>query len=245
MLNKNVLLKVSKESIKLDNKFNNRFFSKDIFKDISKIKIKNKNIYVVIEGEEVNIKLLKVPKVTKWNLNYLIKNELIFLYGKKADNIFYTYTIWDEDEEEREVLVFCVNSNKLNSIENVIKNNKLKSVKLIQFTIINYLKNKVDDKDYILIFKDEDKIYFLGISNEKLIANRIIENNIGDEFLIDIFNYTIAKMKTFNIKANNVYGINFNKTDVIKYIEHNAYKYINLQNISKNKIIECFSIKRK
>ncbi|WP_231272406.1 hypothetical protein [Clostridium botulinum] len=52
-------------------------------------------------------------------------------------------------------------------------------------------------------------------------------------------------MKTFNIKANNVYGINFNKTDVIKYIEHNAYKYINLQNISKNKIIECFSIKRK
>ncbi|WP_231272407.1 hypothetical protein [Clostridium botulinum] len=175
MLNKNVLLKVSKESIKLDNKFNNRFFSKDIFKDISKIKIKNKNIYVVIEGEEVNIKLLKVPKVTKWNLNYLIKNELIFLYGKKADNIFYTYTIWDEDEEEREVLVFCVNSNKLNSIENVIKNNKLKSVKLIQFTIINYLKNKVDDKDYILIFKDEDKIYFLGISNEKLIANRIIE----------------------------------------------------------------------
>ncbi|MCD3353120.1 hypothetical protein G8V09_04380, partial [Clostridium botulinum D/C] len=232
MLNKNVLLKVSKESIKLDNKFNNRFFSKDIFKDISKIKIKNKNIYVVIEGEEVNIKLLKVPKVTKWNLNYLIKNELIFLYGKKADNIFYTYTIWDEDEEEREVLVFCVNSNKLNSIENVIKNNKLKSVKLIQFTIINYLKNKVDDKDYILIFKDEDKIYFLGISNEKLIANRIIENNIGDEFLIDIFNYTIAKMKTFNIKANNVYGINFNKTDVIKYIEHNAYKYINLQNIS-------------
>ncbi|MCD3299227.1 hypothetical protein, partial [Clostridium botulinum] len=198
MLNKNVLLKVSKESIKLDNKFNNRFFSKDIFKDISKIKIKNKNIYVVIEGEEVNIKLLKVPKVTKWNLNYLIKNELIFLYGKKADNIFYTYTIWDEDEEEREVLVFCVNSNKLNSIENVIKNNKLKSVKLIQFTIINYLKNKVDDKDYILIFKDEDKIYFLGISNEKLIANRIIEHNIGDEFLIDIFNYTIAKMKTFN-----------------------------------------------
>ncbi|AEB75922.1 hypothetical protein [Clostridium botulinum] len=245
MLNKNILLKVSKESIQLDNKFNSRFFSKDIFKDISKLKIKNKNIYVVIEGEEVHIKLLKVPKVTKWNLNYLIKNELIFLYGKKADNIFYTYTIWAEDEEEREVLVFCVISNKLNSIENVIKNNKLKSVKLIQFTIINYLKNKVNDKDYIVIFKDEDKIYFLGISNEKLIANRIIENNIEDEFLIDIFNYTISKMKTFNITANNVYGINFNKTDVIKYIEHNSYKYVNLQNISKNKIIECFSIKRK
>ncbi|KEH97231.1 hypothetical protein [Clostridium botulinum] len=245
MLNKNILLKVSKESIQLDNKFNSRFFSKDIFKDISKLKIKNKNIYVVIEGEEVHIKLLKVPKVTKWNLNYLIKNELIFLYGKKADNIFYTYTIWAEDEEEREVLVFCVISNKLNSIENVIKNNKLKSVKLIQFTIINYLKNKVNDKDYIVIFKDEDKIYFLGISNEKLIANRIIENNIEDEFLIDIFNYTISKMKTFNITANNVYGINFNKTDVIKYIEYNSYKYVNLQNISKNKIIECFSIKRK
>lgn len=245
MLNKNVLLKVSKESIQLDNKFNDKFFNKHIFKDISEINIKNKNIYIVIEGEEVHIKLLKIPKIPKWDLNYLIKNELIFLYGKKANNIFYTYTIWNEDKEIREVLVFCINSNKLNSIENIIKNNKLKSVKLIQFTIINYLKSKVSHKDYILIFKDEDKIYFLGISNEKLISNRIIENNIEDEFLIDIFNYTIAKMKTFKIIANNVYGINFSKKDVIKYIQHNSYNYVDLQNISKNKIIEYFSIKGK
>ncbi|MCD3256223.1 hypothetical protein G8T60_05665, partial [Clostridium botulinum C] len=57
MLNKNVLLKVSKESIQLDNKFNDKFFNKHIFKDISEINIKNKNIYIVIEGEEVHIKL--------------------------------------------------------------------------------------------------------------------------------------------------------------------------------------------
>ncbi|QGU95139.1 hypothetical protein GOM49_08575 [Clostridium bovifaecis] len=132
-MRKSMVLKVSHDYVKslefsnkvpIDERLNYKSFV-----DVEKfnINLKNRKIYIIIEDEEVHIKHLKLPNIkSKWNLNSIIKNELIFLYGKKSEKIFYTYTILDQGEKELEVLVFCIYCDKLDCLEQYINNNKVK-----------------------------------------------------------------------------------------------------------------------
>ncbi|EDS77951.1 putative conserved protein [Clostridium botulinum C str. Eklund] len=247
MLNKNIFLKVSEEGIQIKNK-NLRLKHKGInpLKDIEGIKIKNKNVYIIVEGEEVHIKLLKLPKVSKWDLNSLIRNELIFLYGRKANNIFYTYTVLNETIEDIDVLVFCMNLKDVKALEKIISDNKIKKINIIQFNMLNYFKSYIKDKTYILIFKDENKIYFLGITYENLVANRIVnlESKNYEYFLMEGFNYCVNRIEKFTKGLENIYYVNFKEEEKDLYMQNHIYKYKDLGSVDKTKILQYFSIKR-
>lgn len=246
MFNKNVFLKVSEEGIEMNNK---HLTHKNInpFKDITGIKIKNKNVYIIVEGEEVHIKLLKLPKVSRWDLNSLIKNELVFLYGKKANNIFYTYTILNETREDIDVLVFCMNLKDVKDLENIINNNKIKKINIIQFNMVNYFKNHIKDKTYILIFKDKNKVYFLGVTYENLVSNRVVNLNSEncEYFLMESFNYCIDRLEKFSGGVKNIYYVNFEEEEKEIYMQNDKYKYTDLGYVDKTDIVKYFSIKRK
>lgn len=237
MLNRNISLEVSKKGINIEGK------SKSKYKDIKSIRVKHKKIYIKVKEEEIHIRLLKIPRVNKYNIEKVIQNQLIFTYGKDAEDIVYTYDIWNEEKNEIEVIIYCVKSYRLNSIKSIVEKNKLKSIEFVQISMLNNLKDKINNKEYVLIMKQENYIYFLGVGDEKLISNRIVECNCNNENLIEVFKYTISKMGTFNIVPKVVYEIDFEEDSLIKYLEKNRYKYISLKNKDKSNVVDYFRSK--
>ena len=160
---KNIFLEVSKQ------KFSSVEFSKHVifnkvynidnentyYKDVTNVKdfqinIRNKNLYVLVEGETVYIRLVTLPKVKKYLVNDMIKNELRYYY-KDIDHISFTYKLIKEDKTNMEILVFCLKGNNLDILENSVHNNvKLKKVNLIQFCFKNFYSSKINEKNYII-----------------------------------------------------------------------------------------------
>ena len=68
--------------------------------------IRNKNLYVLVEGETIYIKMITLPLVKKYLINDLIKNELRYYY-KDIDHIAFTYKLIKKDKFNMEILVFC------------------------------------------------------------------------------------------------------------------------------------------
>ena len=139
-----------------------------------KIDIKNKNLYVLVEGETVYIKKVTLPIVKKYLINDMIKSELRYYY-KDINNIAFTYKLIKKDKSNMEILVFCLKGNNLDILENSISNNlNLKKVNLIQFCFKNYYASKINVKNYIFVFYYNKNLYFLICCNNEIVANNII-----------------------------------------------------------------------
>ncbi|MBU3142200.1 hypothetical protein [Clostridium sp. CF012] len=158
------------------NKVYNISYGNIYHKDTPNIKdfvmdIKNKNLYVLVEGETIYIKMVTLPLVKKHLISDLIKNELRYYYND-IDHISFTYKLINKDEFKMEILVFCLSGNNLDILENCIDNNiNLKKVNLIQFCFKNYYCNKINEKDYILVFYYNCILYFLICHNDEIVAN--------------------------------------------------------------------------
>ncbi|MGH4050444.1 MAG: hypothetical protein ACREVX_03685 [Clostridium sp.] len=140
-----------------------------------RIDIKNKNLYVLVEGEAVYIKMVTLPVVKKYLINDMVKNELKYYY-KDIKNIAFTYKLIKQDKSNMEILVFCLKGNNLDILENSITNNvNLKKVNLIQFCFKNYYASKISVKNYIFVFYYNHNLYFLICCNNEIRANNIIK----------------------------------------------------------------------
>ena len=179
------------------NKVNNSFEKSAYYKENEKIKdfkvdIKNKNLYVLVEGETVYIKIITLPLVKKYQINEMIKNELRYHY-KEIDHIAFTYKLIKEDKFNMEILVFCLKGNNLDILQSCIDNNiNLKGVNLIQFCFKSYYSNKIHEKNYILAFYYNFNLYLLICNNNEIMVNNIINvketlpfkfSNVMNEFL--------------------------------------------------------------
>jgi hypothetical protein len=249
----NMLLEVSTQRISgrefskgiFVNKLGNISDEPDYYKNIGsmkdfKVDIKNKNLYVLVEGETVYIKLLTLPTVKKCLINDLIKNELRYYY-KDIGHIAFTYKIIKKDKINMEILVFCLKGNKLNILESSIDNRvNLKKINLIQFCFKNYYSKKILEENYILIFYYNCNLYFLLCYNDEIVANTIVYT---DDFKLSNFKsqmnefleqYNIyakaskkiyyANIEEFNISEFNYLGLPYEvlgslkKDDLLKYI---------------------------
>lgn len=179
------------------------------------IDIKNKNLYVLVEGEAVYIKLINLPSVKKHLINDMIKNELRY-YFKEIEHIAFTYKLIKEDKSNMEILVFCLKGNNLDILENCIDNNiNIKKVNLIQFCFKNYYSSKIKQVNYILVFYYNYNLYFLICHNDEIVANDIINvkelllfkfSNVMDEFLEHYNDYAKVCKKIYyaNIEELNI-----------------------------------------
>ncbi|KYH29803.1 MULTISPECIES: hypothetical protein [Clostridium] len=253
-MGRNMLLTISKEYIKTL-EFNNKFlknkkidYESMLNEEKINVNFKNRNVYIIIEGEEIYIKYLKLPNIkNKHSLNSIIKNELIFMYGKKSENIFYTYTILNEENNELEVLVFCIYCDKLSCLEKCINDNRVKKINLIQFCFLNYFEKRIEEKDYVFLFRFNNSLYILGVMKKRMIANRIInEVDCNYDLIVDGLDYVLHKLDQYNGKVSKIYSANFNDKEFIDYINNlMKYKYVDLGSLSSNKMIEYFTITRK
>lgn len=140
----------------------------------------NKNLYLVIYDEEIYIKRFNLPKAEGELLYNLVKNELSFSLGN-INNILFDYKVTTHSNSSIEVIVFYINSQKIAFMkENKCFKNIVK-ITLIQFAMKRYYKKNIREDNYIMVFIYEKALYLLGINENNLVANLIIENFYGEE----------------------------------------------------------------
>lgn len=252
-MNRDIILQISNKSIqkvdytKIGLIKSDYTLNRTVMNSIEDIKlnIKNKKLFLIIEDEEIHIKYLNVPKVESNDLGLIIENRLKYLYGKKSEEIFYTYIICKENEKELDVLVFCVNCEKLSGLTILNSNYRICKITLIQLCFFNYYKRFIVDKDYILIFKYSNNIYLIAAIGEKIIGNRIIEENYISSIENDI-SYMFHKISNHKGSANKVYYVNFHSDEILNYVSSaQKYELVDLGCISDDKILEYFIINRR
>ncbi|MBZ9688018.1 hypothetical protein G9F72_016930 [Clostridium estertheticum] len=207
------------------------------------INIRNKNLYVLIEGETIYIKMVTLPLVKKHQINDLIKNELRYYY-KDIDHISFTYKLIKKDKFNMEIMVFCLSGNNLNILESCIDNNiNLKKVNTIQFCVKSYYCNEINEENYILGFYYNCILYLLICHNNEIVANTIIRvvdlllfkfSYAMNEFL-DKYNDHAKLCKT--IYYSNVEGLN------IEEFQYPTLPVVILRNLKRDDLVKYIIIK--
>jgi len=189
---------------------------------------------VIIEGEELFINLITLPKVKNSRLYDLVKNELLYKFNK-LENIIFDYEIIKETEEAVEVVVYCVNIENFSILkkENYNQSNFIK-INMLQNFIKGYLSSSIKDEDYYLAFRYKREVYFLVVAKKNIIANKVVKINkgnvnISEEFITFINNYNedlkyINKIYTMDLTITNAQLKNF---IVVKLIDLNCRDFIN------------------
>ncbi|MBW9156296.1 hypothetical protein LGL55_02315 [Clostridium tagluense] len=253
---RNMLLEVSAERIsgigfsknRILNRVNTIACGNTYYKDTLNIKdfemdIKNKNLYVLVEGETVYIKMITLPLVKKHLINDLIKNELRYYY-KDIEHISFTYKLIKKDKFNMEILVFCLSGNKLNVLESSIDNNiSLKKVNLIQFCFKNYYCNKIHEKNYILVFYYNDILYFIICNNDEIVANTIVR---VVDLLLFKFSYAmnefLDKYNDYAKLCKKIYYVNVEGLNIEEFKYLTLPKEI-LENLKREQLLKYMIIK--
>lgn len=215
----------------------------DILRDIY-IDLKHKRVSILLEGEEINIKLMTLPKVKKEALYDLIKNEL-FYYFKDLDSIVFNYTILREHKSKFDLLVFCINERKINFMKRCLNPSiKIQGVYLIQFSILNYFKFKIKVKDYGFVFAFRENLYFLYC-----IENKVLHNNVykivadPTELRNLLYNFMQNSKILYDKEVTKVY---FSNCDSIEPLNDTVDKiaYENLGNVDETGLLNSVALKR-
>ncbi|MCY6354062.1 hypothetical protein [Clostridium sp. ZS2-4] len=212
------------------------------FKNL-KIRIRNKNIYIIIEGEEIYVKYMQLPKVYGEQLDKVIQNQLIYLYGSKAEEIFYSYAIFKEKQNELEVLVFCVNCEELNEFKNFTKHNSvIKKVDLVQFCFLNYFKRYILDSNYIFMFKYNENLYLIAVAENKIMADKVVKDSGENyEIIMREYDYLKEKILSLHIHIDKIYCVNFYNLKFEEHMENEKdFKYIDLGKFDEAVIAQAF-----
>lgn len=215
-------------------------WNKSKFESIKNVNIdlKNRNLYLIVEGERVYIKLLSVPKVAKEKLYKIIEYQLKY-YFTDMEEILFDYYICKKLKKSYDVLVFCVSSRKLNRLQGLLEEkNKLKIVNLIQFVILDYVKSYINDVQYTLIFMNKNNLYIMVVKNEILIENSMVRDFTGNfkDFFLE-FNSIIENQGVNNGECN-IYALWFYYDDILEQLSKN-YK-LTVLNYSEDTIMEGF-----
>jgi flavodoxin len=161
---KNVnMVKVNKNNIKdIEIKSNKKFLTRFLKRKVS----------VILEGEEIFIKYFTLPKNCKRDLAQIIKNKLQELYGETIDNVLFSYHILNENFEEFNIIVYCINSEKIQENKTVVFGNyDVIGLSLIQYYFITYHKKDLVKEKFIFIFKYNEFIYLQYIDNDAIKSN--------------------------------------------------------------------------
>jgi hypothetical protein len=209
--------------------------------DYDKIKsfIKGKKLTIVNEGEELFIRLLKLPKI-KNGIDSMVKNEIMYIF-KEIDELMYAYTIIAKSKQYINIVAYCINGgeNKFNDFAKF--SCSLRGVYLIQLCILEYIFKQIMASNFIIIVNYNNNIYILACIKKVVIADSIIKGYKGE------FDSIKEKLDIINLKTNeimeelflqgnkkNLYLLNFydEKVETLKP----EYNCINMGNIDLDKV---------
>ncbi|GAA0115922.1 hypothetical protein [Clostridium senegalense] len=160
------------------------------FDKIFSINLKNKNINVLVEGEELFIKVITIPKVKKNQIPSLVKNEVTLRYG---DKVMFKYSILEEKDNMLKIILYCFHEKKYTLLNDKrIGYSKNLKVEFLQNYVLKYYSKYLQEEKYKMIFQYKNFIYFIKVNKGNLLFNRVIKitntekiNKLLDEFIND------------------------------------------------------------
>lgn len=185
------------------------------FKKLDTEKLFSKNVYILIENEEIYTKLVTVPKVSKRYLYTIIENEILYYFN--SSDLVYNYSVISSDINSIKIIVACLNITSLNILKKQLFRSNIKSLCLVQNCFMNYYRKHIKDYSYILIFCYNKSLYFLGCIDNIIILNRIIKN-------IDSNSINKDTIKEFLINCRDIYKEY--KFDSIYYSNISDHKFL-------------------
>ncbi|AWI03771.1 hypothetical protein [Clostridium drakei] len=206
--------------------------------DDIKIDFHSRNIFIIVQGEQIYVKLIQIPKVSKRKLNSIIKTELRYHFKSiDIDNIMFTYDVFKDNGKSLEIIVFCLNWDKDNIIEKCVeKGANVKGVYPIQFCILNNYKKIIKEHEYILAFLYDNKLYLLACIDGKIFANSVVQDVHIDNFeqIMDKFK---EKCRITGVIGNlkNIFLLNLPYQDIVKTL-YKKYNCNDLGTICKDKL---------
>lgn len=149
--------------------YNEDFVDKDF-----SIKLKKRNVAIVIEGEEIYIEKFIFPKVKGHNIYYLVKNELICKFGS-IHNIIFDYNLIYKGEDSVTTIVYCINIENFNFLQ---KENYcgaiITKIDILQNYFKKYFSSFIKEKEYYLAFRYKRTLYYLAVWNNNIVANKVV-----------------------------------------------------------------------
>lgn len=223
MINRKFFIELDGENISYRNKNGEKINCSSMEFNNARIDMKNKNLYIIVHGEEVYIKLIKLPKIGKDKLYLMIRQELIYIF-KSIDNIVFNYDVYRDNGANLEVMVFCLNWNKNNLLKRCINSGaKLKGIFPVQFYMLYILKNKIKSNNYIVIFSYKYVVYFVKCKDSKVIASSMIRNFSIDKFRQQLSEFILKSDYIEQIDKPDIFFVNFPYEDLIKEFSY-TYK---------------------
>lgn len=214
--------------------------------EIINTNIKGKDIFVLIDEEQIFIKLISIPNVKKSHFNLIIENELKYLFKYDSQKL-YSYSIFKKHKSSIELLIFCFNSEKLFIIDKSVKyKQNFKAFYLIQFCFLCYFNNIIKDKDYFFIFLYNSSLYLLECIEDNLINNKLIKDFKGsyDEFIQAFNDMEDNSYKEYKRNGKKkIYHCNFIYSNIIVEVSK-SYECVDLGCISRKDIIIYCTNKR-
>ncbi|MCB2359290.1 hypothetical protein [Clostridium estertheticum] len=256
---KNIFLEVTQQKISsiefskhlIFNKLYNISNKNTYYKDDSNTKkfqidIKNKNLYVLVEGENVYIRLVTLPIVRKYLIHDMIKNELRYYY-KDIDQISFTYKLIKEDKINMEILVFCLKGNNLDMLEDSINNVTFKKVNLIQFCFKNFYANKIHVKNYIMVFYYNSNLYYLICNNNEIVANNSVSvKEVALSKFSESMNEFLEQYNDYAKSCEKIYYSNISQLDIesdIKKFEYLQLSHQILDELKREELLKYIILK--
>lgn len=197
------------------------------------------NTTIIMENEEMYIKYITIPKVKKYKLEKIVRDELRFYYRTDED-ITFSYSILKKNKTNMELIIFYINSNSLNTM--VLKNIKnVKAIYLIQFCYVKYVKDISKLNNYVIAFIHKKNIYFVycegGLIKYNYIFRNFHESAIQFETCLNYFT-NLKKDIVENLQM--IYIIGFRKETVgsIKM----PYSFENLGYMDQNKLFHLTNL---
>lgn len=247
--NKDILIELKENCIE-----KSRFNKKGIADEIEKygydalkevnIGVNGKKLFIIIEDEEIFIKLITIPKSSKESINKIIKNEIIYYFNDNK-NIIYTYSVFKESKDTTEVIVFCINSEKINLLEKHIYKGRLKKISLIQFCFLNYLDYLISSKNFTFIFCYNNRLYLLGCFENQILINSVINMDLNQE---ELFNTICVFVNNcihvyHDVEIDTIYFANYYNAILEKKLA-GYYKCVFLGNVDNSEILNYYTAKK-
>ena len=172
----------------------------DIFK-VEELK-KGSNLHVIIEGKEIFIEEMEIPRVRKSMIYQLVECALIDRFHS-LDDIAFDYRIKLVRKETIEIIVYCLNLANLNFSKENFDKVKIKTVITIQQLYIKYFAKRIKSKDFYGVVLKNKYVYFFHANRKNIIENHVIDVNLlSDDLNINSFFKNLSDKIYFHIAEN-------------------------------------------
>jgi hypothetical protein len=196
-----------------------------------------KTYFIVIQSKEFYTNILNFPKCKKKSLNNLIYNELKLRYNN--DNLLYSYQVlkYDKKNISASVFYFPYEIDELARFSSY----KIKRIFLLQICVLSYIKKKIKESNFAVIFCYMDILYCFCCRDCLIIDNSLLHCTGDESLCIEFIENYIKKITVYNdCRISAVYGLNLRSIANFSVNQLN-YRYVDLGDIDEYKFLKHIS----